>query len=342
MKNTMFKLVASLLALASVWAQGALAAQLDTRDVHIDAPLSNVAVQAYKDGDFVGAALFPAVPVINQSDGYWVIDKSDWMRNPGSTLRSPKTSPRRVSWSVSTDTYSAKNFALAVENPWETLANAAQALRVRTNSVRKNMADLMRDMEFRIASRVTSISNIGSGVVLTGGNKWSDFTASDPIADITSGHAFIHDTTGMRANTLLLDYNTHKVVRRHPMLLDMYKYTSKGFLSDEDLLKCFDVDRLLIGNAIVNMAKEGQANSMVNIWGNNALLCYVDTAPPGLQTATFGLSFRWESSDLPAAFVARVYNDPDPGKKIEVTEVGYYQDEKIVARDLAYLVNGTL
>ena len=39
---------------------------------------------------------------------------------------------------------------------------------------------------------------------------------------------------------------------------------------------------------------------------------------------------------------ASVYMDPDPGKKSEIVEVGYYQDEKIVARDLAYLIGATL
>ena len=94
--------------------------------------------------------------------------------------------------------------------------------------------------------------------------------------------------------------------------------------------------------AIRNTAAEGQTATMVNIWGSNALLCYVDPGEPSLQTVTFGLGFRWESPDLPAPMVARVYNDPDPGKKVELTEVGYYQDEKIVARDLAYLVSTTL
>ena len=342
MKTTLKTILAALMGALTSWAQCALGAQLTPQDVHIDGPLSNIAVEAFRDGDFVGPALFPVVPVGKQSDGYYILNKGDWMRNPTSTLRAPKTPPRRVEFSVSTDTYFARNYALAGENAFETLANADNPVALRQRTVRKVVSDLMRDMEVRIANQVTSVSNVGSGVILAGGNRWSQYQTSDPISDVDSAHAFIHDTTGVIANTLLLDYNTHKIVRRHPVLLDMYKYTRGGFLDDAEIGKCFGVGRILIGNAIRNTAAEGQTATMANIWGNNALLCYVDPTAPSLQTVTFGLAYRWQSPDLPAPMVARVYNDPDPGKKVELTEIGYYEDEKVVARDLAYLINTTL
>ena len=341
--KTQFKLLLSaLLALFGAYVQNALASPLTTRDVHVDVPLSNIAVEAFRDGTFVGPALFPVVPVGKQSDGYYTITKADWMRNPTSTLRAPKTPPRRVEFTVSTDTYYANNYALAGENAFEVLANADNPIVLRQRTTRKVVGDLMRDMEVRIANKVTSVSNVGSGVILAGANRWSDYASSDPISDVDSGHAFIHNTTGLRPNTLLMDYNTHRIVRRHPVLLDMYKYTQGGFVTDQELAVCFSVERILIGDAIRNTAAEGAAATMANVWGNNALLCYVDPTAPSLQTATFGLGFRWESPELPASMVARVYNDPDPGKKVELTEVGYYQDEKIVARDLAYLIATTL
>jgi hypothetical protein len=337
MKFSLTKIAASLAA----WAERTLAANLTGRDVHIDVPLSRVAVQAFDRGTYVGPALFPIVNVGKQSDVYYVIDKASWMRAPGTTLRAPKTAPRRVEFNISSDTYFAHNYALAGENALEVLANADNALDLRRRTASKVTGDLAVDMEVRIANKVTSISNIGSGVALSGTAKWSDFSQSDPIADITTGHAFIRGTTGLIANTLLLDFNTHQVVRRHPVLLDMYKYTQGGFLNMTELQEVFSVQRILIGNAIRNVAQEGQAASMVNIWGNNALLCYVE-AGMGMDTQTFGAGFRWTPDGVPAPMQASVYMDPDPGKKSEIVEVGYYQDEKIIARDLAYLVGSTL
>jgi hypothetical protein len=337
------KLIPALLAFLSAWAEGALAANLGgQRDVYVDVPLSNVAVMAFNQGNYVGPALFPIVPVEKQSGMYPVITDTDWMRLPQSTVRSPKTAPRRVSFSVSSDQYNAINYALAGDNSVEDLANAMRAIRLRQNTARFVVNNLMGDMEVRIANKVTSISNIGSGVVLAAGSRWSNYANSDPIADITTGHAFIRNNTGIRANTLLLDYDTRRVVRRHPVLLDLYKYTKSGFLTDAQLMEVFDVQKILVADAIRENSKEGGASSITNIWGNIALLTHVANEAPSEETVTFGLGFRWTPEGAPAPMQARTYMDPDPGKKAEVVEVGYYQDEKIVARKLAYLVGSTL
>ena len=143
------------------------------------------------------------------------------------------------------------------------------------------------------------------------------------------------------ANTLVLDEDSYQIVRRHPVLLDLYKYTQGGILADDQLRAVFQVDQLWRARGIKNNAKEAATASVVNIWGNNALLARVQ---PGisLQTATFGLSFRWRPEGIPAPMQVFRYDDPDPGRKVEVVEVGYYQDEKIVAKDLSYLIAATL
>ena len=338
----MTKLMQSFLAVLAVYAEGVLALCLSPRDVHIDVPLSNIAVEAFSTGDFVAPQLFPIVDVRKQSDKYYTITKNSWLRTPSSTLRAPKTSPARAEFDVSSDSYFADNYALASDNAHETIANADDPIQLRARTTRFLVDMLMRDQEVRIANLVTSITNIGSGVVLAGGSKWSDFVNSDPLSDVTTGHAFIRQNTGLLANTMLLDFDTYQTVRRHPTLLDMYKYTQGGLVNDAELMSVFKVSRILVANAIRNAAPENATASMVNIWGNNCLLCHVNPNPTGLRTATFGLGFRWLNPELPTPWGTRVYNDPDPGKKVEITEVSYYQDEKIVAAQLAYLINTTL
>ena len=338
----MKKLLIQLLALCTSYSESVLALGLTARDVHIDVPLSNIAVEAFATGDYIGTKLFPVVDVRKQSDKYYTIVKNSWLRIPSTTLRSPKQSPARVEFEVSSDSYFADNYALASENAHEVIANADDPIQLRARTTRFLVDQLMRDQETRIANQVTSITNIGSGVVLSGGNKWSDYVNSDPIADVTTGHAFIRSNTGLVANTALMDYDTYKTVRRHPVLLDMYKYTQGGLVNDAELQAVFGVDQILVSNAIRNAALENATASLVNIWGNNFLLCHVSKQPTGMRTATFGLAFRWLNPDLPTPWGVRVYNDPDPGKRIEVCEASYFQDEKVVAAQLAYLVNATL
>lgn len=312
---------------------------------HIDVPLSNLAVSAFNDGsaDFIGDQLFPSVPVTKQSDKYYILEPAEFLANVGDDARrAPKTKARRVEFMVSSDSYFADNYALAHENALEDLANADVAINLRQNSVRIVTNQLRRYQEIRIANLLTSASNLGSGTTLSGTNQWSDLVNSDPIGDVNTAHAFIRNQTGMIANTMVMDWDTMKTVRRHPDLLDMYKYTSGGQVTPTQLAETFDVDRIIVARPVYNQGLEGQAASMTNIWGNNVLLAHV--APGvGLQTATLGLRFNWRPAGFPADFAVERRVDSGAGtRKVEIVEAGHFQDEKIVAPDLGYLIASTV
>lgn len=312
------------------------------KDVHLDVPLSNFAVSAFAEGDdqFVAEQLMPEVPVGNKSDKYYIIDKGNFFRVED-TKRAPKSRANRVTFGVSSESYNAENYALAGDNAIEDVANADNALMLRQNTVRLVTTQLRRDQERRIANLVTSISNVGSGVQLTGTNKWGD-SASDPIADVTTGHAFMRSQTGLVANTAVIDWDTLQVVRRHPLLLDMFKYTSGGRVTDAQLMEVFKVQRMLVGMGIVENALEGGTSSMTNIWGNNLVLAHVG-ANTGMQSVTFGVRFRWRPAGMPAPFaVLRSTENAAGSRHIEIVEEMYFQDEKIVGADLAYVIADTL
>lgn len=339
----MKKLTHLLAVFLAAFAELALAARLGgQRDVYFDVPLSNFSVMAFSEGTLVGPRLFPIVPVEKQSGVYPVIAQADWLRLPQSTTRAPKTPPRKVQFGTSSDSYNCINRALAGDNALEDLANADRALMLRRNTARFVVSQLARDMEVRIANQVSSISNIGSGVVLAAGSRWSNYSNSSPISDIRTAHAFIRNNTGVRANTLLLDYDTVEMLRTHPELLDLYKYTEGGILTDAQISAAFKVGDLIVADAIRENSLPDGTSSITNIWGNTALLAYVDRAARAPESVTFGLGFRWQPEGVPAAMQARTYMNPHPGAKAEEVEVGYYQDEKIVARNLAYAITTTL
>lgn len=310
---------------------------------HIDTPLTNMAIKAFYGGmeGMIADKIFPVVPVGKQSDGYYVLDPNEYLR-VADTRRSPKTAAKMGEWKVSTDTYFANNYAFGTDHAKETLANADMALQVRSNSTNYVLDMLARDRELRVANQVTSISNVGSGVALTGANKWSDYVGSDPISDILSGHAFIRNNTGLRANTLAMDYDTHQILKFHPLLRDYLKYVEKGPIPDTMLQTLFGVGNLHVADAIYNGAKEGATASLTNVWGNFALLCHVDPNPTGLQVATFGIAMEWKPEGFPAPMAVERYDHHDKSKKAEVIEAQYFCDEKIVARNLSYLLNTTL
>ena len=313
------------------------------RDLHIDAPLSNMAFRKFSSmtGRFIAGQVFPPIPVGKQSDKYYIIEQDAFLRVPD-TRRAPKTKANRVEFDVSSESYYADNYALAGDNALEDLSNADSALMLRENTTNVVIDGLLIDQEVRVANTVTSISNVGSGVILTGNKKWGDFVSSSPLSDVTTGHAFIA-LSGMEANVAITDKDTLAIVRRHPELLDMYKYTSGGELTDAQLMEVFKVSKFLIGRGVKQNAKEGGTSSITNIWGNNFVLAYIDPNPKGKQVVTLGGAFRWQPAGFPAPFaVERQREDGAGSKKIEVIEANYFQDEKIIASALGYAITSTL
>lgn len=307
---------------------------------HIDIPLTNLAIMAFEStGEYVGPQLFPAVNVARQSDGYYVIDPDSWLRVPDTT-RAPKQSVKRAEWKVSTDTYFCKNFAFADELAKEDLSNADIAVQLRENSIRFVGDVLLRDKEKRIADLVTSISNVGSGVILSGGNKWSDYVGSDPVSDVSSGHVFIENRTGLKANMMIMDKDTYRSVRHHPVVRE-YAKNSDGTVPDSMLKELFEVDTLLVARGIYNPGKESGTASRTNIWGNNVVLARVQ-AGTSLQTQTFGLSMQWQPEGFGAPMVVQRYDHHDRSRHCEVLEAQYFADYKVVARELSYVISSTL
>lgn len=308
-------------------------------DAHYDVPLSNFASAGFDitDNAFIADRVAPVINVGKQSDRYYQILKHDFHR-ARSTLRAPKDNAKRVTFTVSSDSFFADNYALAAENSIEDLTNADMAVNLRQNSVRLIQRLLRLDQEVRVASLMTTPANVGSGVLLAGANSWFSVNSADIIGQVMSGHAFIRSQTGLRPNTAILDYDSFQAARRNSFIWDQYKNPgSDVFLSMEQLRQAFQVQNILVGDAIVNTSASGWNST--NVWGNNMVLAHIAPAT-GLQSMTAAGRFRWQPPIFPANFGVMTNRENSAGSKhIEVVEGGYYQDEKIIAPDLAYVIN---
>src|SRR3990167_6622086 len=312
-------------------------------DVHHDTLLSNIAVAGFASGvdGFIWNQLFPEVPVAKQSDRYAIIDKGAFLRIHDTT-RAPKTEAKRVEFQVSSDQYFADNYALAGENALEDLANADVSFQLRANTTRLVVDGLLRDQERRLYNLVTSATNVCSGVILGAGVRWSNFVNSDPLGDVTTAHAFIQQRTGLIANVAAMDWDTFQIISRHPDLLDQYKYTQGGMLTEANVAAAFRVDKLLISKAVQENSREGGTSSMTSMWGNRCLLAHVE---PGvsLETRTLGLRYRWRPAAFPTDMAVSTRREEGAGTKyIEIVEAQRFQDEKIIATDLGYLIDSTI
>lgn len=313
-------------------------AYLQGRGIHVDRHLSNIAL-SYRPTGFIADMVFPVVNVPKQSDMIKVYSQADQMREED-TERSPGTEAKRVSLSVTSTQYYAKNYALAADITVEDRANADQIFiqDIEKGGIEYATDKLIIGWERRIATKATTSANVST--IFTVGSDWSDYTNSDPLGDIWTAMDNQRDTIGWRPNRVVFSETAWRNFSRNADVINkIFKTGVDGGappVAKEQAAALLEVDQVLVGGAMYNSAAEGLSQSLTDIWGDYTLLYYTPPTP-SLMFPSWGYSFRWTAPGLANWNVER--HPYDTKKKIDSAEVGYYQDEAILATGLATLIS---
>ena len=309
---------------------------ITARDVHIDRPLSNLVVGFEPAGTIVQDFL-PVVQVAKQSDLYYKYTKGDFFRIPSTTIRAPKTKGRTVHFNVSSDSYYANNYALVDELDFETLVNQDNPLKLEEKAARNIFNLLTLDMENRVANQITSGSNLGSYAAVA--SKWDSSAAgtSDPFGDIALAKNTIRSQTGYDANTMIIGREAYNALVRHADILDRIKYVQRGVVTADLLASLFDIPNVYVGNSIINTGEENLADSFSDVWGDDTIIAHFAQPETDGKNPSLMYGFRWTNPLFGSPMAVESWDDPDH-RNFTNLRVQYYQDEKITAKDLGYVL----
>lgn len=308
------------------------------RELHIDVPLSNVVVGRRPDG-FIADQLLPVVPVDKQSNLYYKFNYKEWYRHEaGLTARAPMTEAKKVAFTVSSDTYYAKNYALGAEWPVEDEVNADAVLQWATNNATYVMDRLMIDYEMRVAAMAVTSANVATIFLASSG--WNS-AARTAYTDLLSWRDAFKDLTGKMPNTLILPRNVMTKLRVNDQFRDILYGDRGGVVNASQIGQLLEIPRVLTPLIQVNTAveKDPQDGTLADVWGGNGNIWmgYIDTLN-GQFADTWAQSFRWTSPLFGVPFAVQRYPFDAKKKKYEL-DISYYQDEKIVSSDLMIRVS---
>jgi hypothetical protein len=271
--------------------------------------LTNVSVAYFQDeAYFIAEKVFPMVPVVHQTDQYFVWSLADFYRDDAQ-LRADATESAGTGMNLNTLTYSANVWALHKDIGPQVRANSDPAIDIDVTTTRMLMQKILikREKIFTTKFLTTSIwtgSSSGGDITGTAGGtpgtstpaKWSDDANGDPFTDISTQQTAILQNTGFMPNILTIAWPVYQALRKHPLVIDRIKYTSQPDARDitpQLLAAMFDVEEVLVSKAVYNSAAEGVAASTNFIVGNVALLAYKERAP-SLNAPTAGYTFGWQ------------------------------------------------
>ncbi|HPT61616.1 MAG TPA: major capsid protein [Bacillota bacterium] len=310
--------------------------------VHIDRALTNISVAYIQSASaFISARVFPVVPVQKQSDRYFVYKREDWYRDEAKE-RAPMTESAGGGYDIdNTPTYFCKKYAYHKDVGEEDRTNADAPLNPDQDAVDFVTTKLLLKREVLWAEKFFTSgvwSTEYTGVAATPGAgqflQWNDAT-SNPIEDIDKAQTMLLELTGYKPNKLVLGAWTYKALKNHPNILDRIKYTQRGIVTTDILAMLFDVDEVLVAEAVQNLSPKGVAENNKFILGKHALLVYA--APrPALKTPSAGYTFAWTGLMGAGAYGNRILRFPMDhlGVGTERIEGEMAFDQKVVAADM--------
>lgn len=311
------------------------------RDLHIDQNLTNVAMN-YRPVGMIADMIAPIVNVSKQTDLYPVFSQKEAFAIED-TKRARGTMANRITRSVSSEGYTAENFALAYDLPIEDRANmdAAYAFELEAGASRYLVDKLVLDWDKRVLQQVGSASNVSTGFLPNSAWGTAGANGGDPVAALYQVIEQIQSQTAYRPNNILFGWRAYNWFRRNYHVRNFVLGTNNGggVITRQAVASIFEVDRVLVSEAFYNSANEAKDMSLANTFPSDSVLAYYAPPSPSREVPSFMYSFRWTAPGLPAPLA--VERHPyDSKRKVESIEAGYYQDEKITSSALGALIRG--
>jgi hypothetical protein len=305
--------------------------------VHVDSILTNIS-SAYVQGaeNFIATKVFPVVPVMKQTDKYFVYDKNDFMRDE-MKKRADGAASIELGYDLTTATYSCDVWAAGKVIGDQARANADAPLNLDTDAVKFLTQQGLIRRERQWVTDAFATGKWGTEVAgTTDFTKWSDQAGSDPITDIDTGRETILSETGMEPNTLVLGYQTYRALTRHPLIKEIYKYTSSDSITADMLARVFEVDNVYVSRAAYATNAEGGTAAYGFAAGKHALLCYVNPTP-SLMMPSAGYTMGWSGLEGSAdGLRINRYDLRGAGRPADKIEIEMAFDDKLVSTDLGY------
>lgn len=288
---------------------------------------------------FIGLSILPIFETPHQSADYPVIPVEALLKIKD-TARAPRGKYNRGDWEFEMGTYSCK------ERGWEEPVDDSEANLYRRFFDAEEVAThravdiLLRKQEQRIASAVFNVANITQTAAVA--IEWSTAATATPRANVMTAKAAMRSSSGLEPNVgvcskkvfdnlLVTAEVTAKFLYTNPIELGAYEAQARV------IAQYLGLDRLFIGGAVYDSAKEGQAMSIADLWDDEYFgLFKVSSGGMDLREPCLGRTFLW-TADSPQNLVSEQYRDDSI--RSNIYRVRHNVDEAFVFTGAGYLLS---
>ncbi len=304
-----------------------------TGNLRIVDPVLTTLARGYSNAEFVAENLFPIVNVEKEAGkvpqfgkDMFKVHKTERALHGASNVILPKD--------ISTVDFSLTEHDAAYPVDYREEGEASFAYEQFATRFVSNVIQLRREKIAADLAQNTATYPTANKLALTTTGCWSDFTNSDPIANIRAAKEAVRNAIGQYPNVLMLGAISFQLLQDHPKILARIQYAMKGIVTKELLAEIFGVPNIFIGLGYY----VGDDDVNVDLWGDVAILGYVPEKPKdGERTPyepSFGYTFR--KRDWP-----QVDKYPGEGGKVQFVRSTDNFQVKVVGSNAAFLISNT-
>ncbi len=316
----------------------------NVRETIVAGPLADVSI-AYRNRAYIADRVFPAIDGVAPKAKIARYLKGDWFRDEAA-VRAPGTRARRSTFKIDYIDVLTREFAFASPVTEEdrnfARVQGAPPLQPDTDAIEFAADKVDLKKERRTAAIVLASTWSGvAGEDVEGLWAASAGTNNTFIADVETRIETIRGNTGQRPNVLILSANCLPEIKQISGVLDRIKYTERGIVSAPLIAAMFELDEVLIGDAIYTSDEETVAGTEftgVNVWEKNAgkasAFLFYRPSKPGLKTPSAGYQARSKYAD---GRVRRTVTWREPAEHQDLYEVAEETHILQTGADLGFL-----
>jgi len=274
---------------------------VNVRKYMVHGPLATIS-QLYKNKRYIADSVFPIIDGCSPKSQVFKYNKGDWFRDEAK-VRAPSTEAARGAFKGEPVNINTKEYSFASEVTDEDRRDAKFAntppLKPEQDAIEYATDKLDLKKEKRVADLVLSSEWSGEANGNDVQGAWAAGSGNIFIETIEKGIEEIRSKTGMRPNHLVLSANILPELKREESILDRIKYTEKGIVTAALIASMFDLEGVLVGDAVENTAKEkvdGSDFIAKDVWeknkGKGSAFLFYRPNKPGLKVASAGYQAR--------------------------------------------------
>jgi len=282
----------------------------------INRALSNISVQ-YKNDEYIFGKVLKDIPVLNESDKYWVYNADYTLPE---TIRANGTPANMVTWSASTSTYRVDEHALKDVVTERDRDNTETPLSMDKDTVEFLTDKIMLRQEYEAHKLLFTTTTFSNNTTFVSATSWRNATTTcaNPIVSVLSATGKIIKSSGKRPNTMVMGWEVLEALKNNSLVYGRIQYVERAIITEEILQAVFDVQSIYVGTAVLDTSKEGvhTSTSQGFLWEDDTLVAYF--APNvSRKMVTAAANFRVKKKGLPYR-VKKWYEEDIEGTYIEV------------------------